>query len=335
MTKKNVIGRFLVIFLICLVVFAGIKSFKERKEKQKDVASTSVQTTSYGNETSGTESNKPAANETKPEVVETKVVETKEPTIDKQDIEDRIEAYLQEEKVAKARSLYEQYEDLGLKGSLLKDINTMEMDLVVDATEEAKAVYFENNDIAAAKEIIATCEKKVGTNNETLNEYKQILDSCKEVKMTTLDYVDCGTSPKVKSSFQDGLGNSYTDGFYMDADPYAFDGVFGTYYVANLGVNTFKATIAPGNHMTVSEGHPYKIRIKTKDADQNVTTVYESPAITVTTLPFDINVDIGDAPFVIVSCTRGSDISGPLGGAYIANPVLFNKLTEDDFDIFW
>lgn len=332
MTKKGFVGRLLLIFILCLMGFAFVKSVKETKGEQVPVVTPAVQTTSYANEVADNEAAKPNVDTEKSEDIKTNTEATTEPTVDKQDIEDRIEAYLQEEKVVKARSLYEQYEDLGLKGSLLKDINTLEMDLVLNATEEAKAVYFEKNDIVAAKDIITACEKKVGTSNEKLNEYKNIFDSCKEVRMTNLDYVECGTSPKKKSSIKDVFGNTYSDGFYMDAEPY-FDNVYGIYYVDNLDVNAFKATITPSDHLSASESHPFIIKVKTMDAERNVTTVYETPAMSLTTLPIDVCVDIGDAPFVVISCSRGSDISGPLGGAFIVNPVLFNKLTEDDFDL--
>lgn len=331
MSKRSFFVRLLVIFLISLVGFAFVKGAKEKKTNQ-ETAVLAVETTSYEKEASENVDVKQIVDDAKPVVVEPKEEAKKEPSVDKQDIEDRIEVYLQEEKVAKARSLYEQYEDLGLKGSLLKDINTLEMDLVLNATEEAKEIYFEKNDIGAAKDIITSCEKKVGTSNETLNKYKNVFDSCKEVRMTNLDYVECGTSPKKKSSIKDVFGNTYNDGFYMDAEPY-FDNVYGIYYIDNLDVNAFKATITPSDHLNVTESHPFKIRVKTMDADRNMTTVYETPGMTLTTLPIDVCVDIGDAPFVIISCSSGSDISGPLGGAYIVNPVLFNKLTEDDFDL--
>lgn len=328
MTKRSIIIWFVVLFCICLVGFNYSKKVKEKKNEAS--AHATVIETVDDTENKTVEPDHKVNDEPADKKAEKE--EKKEPEVDKKDIQERIESYLEQGKIGKAKDLFEKYEDLGLKADLIKRINEMETEYVLEATEKAKDEYFANYDADAAKDIILDCEKKVGKGNEMLEDYKNLFGSCNTIRLTSLDCVDGGDCyPKAQTSFTDALGNEYTDGLYMSADPYAFDGVYGVYYIDNYDVNTFKGTITPYERL-LTTGREYKIFISTMDANQEKHVLYTSPAITKTTLPFEINLDIGDDPFLIVECTRGSDISGPLGGAYIVDPVIYSKLTEDDFD---
>lgn len=330
MKKKNFFCTLVFIFIACVFVLGGRRYIKQRSS------------------TKLLESPKPAT--AVEEVVETadiveEVVKTTSETIvddskaeskneiDPNDIEERIMAYLDVGDIKKARSLFEEYEDCGISGSLLKEINMAELDAVLSATDEARTLYLDTYDVNAAKDVLANCKKKIGSDNESLNKYLKLFDSCKEVNLATMECVDSGaTKPKFMSSATDTFGNVYYNVLRMDADGYACGKAYGDYYVANLDVNTLKATITPDKDLLI-DGKDYHIAVLATYAEnQDSVLIYESPAITKTTLPFEMVVDVGDAIFVTLANTQGNGAWGPLGSAYIVNPILFKKLTVEDFD---
>lgn len=309
MTLKRIFIQSILIFIISFIAFNIVRKFDERKKEPAIMSGEEKE-----------EKNSPVNKATK-----------NEPEVSKSDIEERIRVYLEEGNVKKAKRLFEEYQDIGLKASLLEEIKGLEMDLVIAATEKAKDVYFESYAIEEPKQILKECQQQVGTDNKILNKHLELYESCNETKITSLNTIERGNAaPRVKNNVSDAFGKEYIEVLSMNSSSTDFTS-YGVYYIQDLGIDNFAGTITPSEYLHVSRKE-YRIEIATMDENQNQTTVYQSPAITKTTLPFDFSVDIGDAPFLLIKWTNGDVVLGPSGGAYIVDGKLFKRLEKDDFD---
>lgn len=254
----------------------------------------------------------------------------------KEKAEDQILSLIEEGRIDRARKLYKDNKEYNLDPSLEDDMDAMETELVEEATDEAKSVYLEEHNIDKALSILEDCKNNVG-NNKKLKDYIKLLESSNQQDITKLDIIDQGArAVKGGDLKKDVYGNVYDKSLIMRTDHYAFGGkggVYSVYYIRDLGVNTLNATIAPTDSLSTGYGTDFHISIWGMDENQEKTLLYKSDPIKETSLPKTIEVEIpSEYPFLAIGNTKGSDISGPDGTVLLGNPILYNKITAEDFE---
>lgn len=250
----------------------------------------------------------------------------------KNNAENLIKQYISEDNTGKAKDMFNQYSYLDLDEQLMVDADMREFELVEKAICEAESVYFDGCNIEEAKALLDDCKGFVGNYSKKLNAYSNLLDDYNSIDITKLKMVERGDEyPRVSSGIDDNFGNIYDSAFTLKADAYAFDGIYGIYYIQDMDVNYMTATVAPSKTLFI-DTKDYYITISSRDEAGNESILYKSDALTKTSLPKDIQVEIPEGtPFLKISCTQGGWASGPSGSGILGNPVLSKKITESEW----
>lgn len=325
MSIKKTIGGYVLTFIVVFLAISAAIRFGNGlfnlifPSKAEPTAETSYVATSNADNTDG------AVNEQHNQV--------NDDATTKKNAEMLINKYLGESRTGKAKDIYNEYSYLNLDGKLWDKIEELEFSMVEQAISEAKNYYFTDLDPVLAKTRLHDCQEFVGNYNKKLNGYVELLDGCETIDLSQMAVVDKGSiAPKGKTNQTDVFGNTYQTALELFADEYAFDGVYGIYYIDNLNVNSLSAIVAPTETLFVTS-REYHITISSRDADGNDTVLYRSKPLTKTSLPEKIVVDIPEGtPFLKIGCTTGSVMNGPAGDALLADPVLSYTITEDEWN---
>lgn len=185
--------------------------------------------------------------------------------------------------------------------------------VAIDSADEKEEYIINESDATSEKAL-----ENTKTDSETINQPEDMGSEIRLIDLTPCDFL---YKPNfLDEECTDNFGNKYAYGIYLDAYTYSFKDTSATYYIGNLGYTSLSGIVTPASNLNVNHvGYEMKIYV-TKDGQETI--AYQSEDLNKTFLPERIEVDIEGADFIRIACNQGSDIWGPMGGAYIMEPCL-------------